>query len=144
MENSKSKIIKDIAENLNCGNNCHYNFKTDEIVAIPNFSYDWDEEEFQELYKSDLERVTKHKADFIKIAVLESFESFKIMERFVNQMPENKLKSELEGILQKKKPFQNFKDLIEQSDYRKLWFEFKQNELEKIVEKDLERGKANT
>ncbi len=137
MENSKSKIIKDIAENLNCGNNCHYNFKTDEIVAIPNFSYDWDEEEFQELYKSDLERVTKHKADFIKIAVLESFESFKIMERFVEQLTDQNLKSELESVLVNKQPFQNFKHKVDHSDFRQNWFDFKQCELEKIVENQL-------
>lgn len=55
------------------------------------------------------------------------------MERFVNQMPENQLKLDLEKALHNKKPFLNFKYSIETSDFRNLWFEFKQNELEKIV-----------
>ncbi|MBQ0769842.1 MAG: hypothetical protein KBT58_11155 [Bizionia sp.] len=139
MEDSKSKIIREIAQNLNCGLDSYFNSKTDEIISIPNFSQIADEEEFQEAFKADLQKVSKNKSDYIKIEVLESFESFKIMERFVNQMPENQLKSDLEIVLQNKKPFQNFKYSIENSDFRELWFEFKQNELEKIVTAELDR-----
>ncbi|WP_417874869.1 UPF0158 family protein [Xanthomarina gelatinilytica] len=77
--------------------------------------------------------MSKNKSDYIKVEFLEGFESFKIMERFVNQIPENQLKLDLEKALHNKKPFQNFKYSIETSDFRNLWFEFKQNELEKIV-----------
>ena len=38
-----------------------------------------------------------------------------------------------------KKPFQNFKSVIDNSNFRKNWFEFKQNQLERIVEKRLNR-----
>ncbi|OBX17898.1 MULTISPECIES: UPF0158 family protein [Bizionia] len=138
MDDSKSKIIKEIAQNLNCGLDSYFNSKTDEIISIPNFSQIADEEEFQEAFKADLQKISKNESDYIKIEVLESFESFKIMERFVNQMPENQLKSDLEKTLQNKKPFQNFKYSIENSDFRKLWFEFKQNELEKIVTDELD------
>ena len=137
MEDSKSKIIKEIAQNLNCGLDSYFNSKTDEIISIPNFSQIMDEEEFQEAFKADLLKISKNESNYIKIEVLESFESFKIMERFVLQMPENQLKSDLEKTLQNKKPFQNFKYSIENSDFRKLWFEFKQNELEKIVTDEL-------
>lgn len=138
MEGSMSKIIKEIADNLDCGFDSYYNFKTKDIVSIPNFSNFSDEEEFYKSFKADLEKVTKNEADYIKIEVLESFESFKIMERFVDQMSENQLKSKLENVLQNKNPFQNFKYSIENSDYRKPWFEFKKNELEKIVKNRLD------
>ena len=138
MENSKSKIIKEIAENINCGFDCYFNSKTEKIVSIPNFSHISDEEEFKEAFKSDLQKISKNKSDYIKIEVLQNFDSFKIMERFVNQMPYIELKSDLEKVLQKKKPFQNFKYSIENSDFRKLWFEFKQNELERIVKNKLD------
>ncbi len=141
MENSKSKIIKEIAENLNCGFNSYYNSKTNEIVTIPNFSQIMNEEEFQEAFKADLEKVARNKFDYIKIEVLENFESFKIMERFVEQIPDKQFKTTLLNVLQNKKPFQKFKHLIESSDYRKSWFDFKQNELEEIVEKELKRKK---
>jgi len=61
------------------------------------------------------------------------------MELFTNQIDNVELQSELEIILQKRKPFQNFKHVIDNSDYRKKWFDFKKAELEIIVETELER-----
>ena len=61
------------------------------------------------------------------------------MERFVEQLPDQKFQSELENVLANKKPIQNFKYLIDHSDFRKYWFEFKQSELERIVENQLNR-----
>lgn len=134
-------IIKKIAQELDSGFNCYYNSKTDEIVAIPNFSQFSDDEDFKEAFNDSLEKVKKHKTDFIKIETLESFESFKIMELFVEQMSDQNLKAELENVLANKKPFQNFKHKVDHSDFRQNWFEFKQKELEKRVENELERGK---
>ena len=137
----KSNIIKEIAQELDCGNDCYYNSKTDEIIAIPNFSIISDDEAFMECFGADLKKVKKNKTDIIKIEVLESFESFKIMERFVDQIFDSQFKSELEIILRNKKPFQNFKNRIDNSNKRQEWFDFKENELEKIVETQLNRGK---
>jgi hypothetical protein len=144
MDNSNQKIIKEIAGNLDCGMDCYYNSKTDEIIAIPNLSQVSDEEEFKKVFLGDLEKIKKQKSDFIKIEVLESFESFKIMERFVEQMTDDQFKQELENILIRKKPFQNFKHSIDNSDFRQNWFDFKQNELEEIVKNLLKTQKANT
>ncbi|MGO4921107.1 UPF0158 family protein [Maribacter spongiicola] len=143
MANSQKNIVKEIAENLDCGNNCYFNSKTNEIVTIPNFSNTSDEQELKEFFRDDLNKIKDQKADFIKFEVLESFESFKIMERFSEQMTDEKFKFKLKDILEKKKPFQNFKNTIDQSDFRQEWFDFKQNELEKIVESHLEHGKAS-
>lgn len=136
-------IIKKIAQELDSGFNCYYNSKTDEIVAIPNFSQFSDDEDFKEAFSDSLEKMEKHKADFIKIETLESFESFKIMELFVEQISDQNLKAELENVLANKKPFQNFKHKVDHSDFRQHWFDFKQSELEKIVETKLNTGKAS-
>jgi hypothetical protein len=143
MDNSQKNIVKEIAENLDCGNNCYYNSKTNEIIIIPNFSNSPDEQELKEFFRDDLNKINNQKADFIKFEVLESFESFKIMEIFSEQMTDEKFKLKLRDILGKKRPFQNFKNAIDLSDFRQEWFDFKQNELEKIVESQLERGKAS-
>ena len=143
MENPKSNIIKEIAQELDCGNDTYYNPKTNEIITIPNFGEMMDEDEFRDAFGAEMKKVTKNKADFIKIEVLESFQSFKIMEHFIVQIADKKFQSELENILERKKPFQNFKNRIDDSDYRQKWFDFKQNELEKIVETQLNRGKAS-
>jgi hypothetical protein len=141
LDKTKQIIVKNIAQELDSGFDCYYNFKTDEIVPIPNLSQFSDAENFKEVFSDSLDKVEKHKADFIKIETLESFESFKIMEGFVGQLCDQKLQSELENALANKKPFQNFKHLIDHSDYRQDWFDFKQNELEKRVENELEREK---
>jgi hypothetical protein len=138
LDNTKQNIVKNIVQKLDSGFDCYYNFKTDEIVPIPNFSQFSDEEDFKEVFIDSLDKVEKHKADFIKIETLESFESFKIMEGFVGQLCDQKLQSKLENALANKKPFQNFKHLTDHSDYRQDWFDFKQNELEKRVENELE------
>ena len=139
MGNSKQNLIREIAQELDCGNDCYYNLKNNEIIAIPNFSLISDEAEFKEAFQAELTRVKKQKADLIKFEVLENFESFKIIERFVEQLLDQKLQSELENVLANKNPFQNFKYLIDQSVFRKDWFEFKQSELERKVENQLNR-----
>jgi hypothetical protein len=143
MADTRKRIIKEIAEYLDCGYNCYYNVKSDEIINIPDFSSVSDEDEFREIFEEDLKRIDEGKTDFIKFEVLASFDSFKIMERFTDQLPENQLKLELENALRRKKPFQNFNRFINNSDFRQNWFDFKQNELEKLVEIPLDRGKAS-
>jgi antirestriction protein ArdC len=143
MDNSKSRIIREIAQELDCGNDCYYNPKTDEIVSIPNFGQISDEDEFRDAFSAELKKVNKNKTEFIKIEVLESFESFKIIERFVSEISDKHFQAELENILERKKPFQNFKNRIDNSDFRQNWFDFKKTELEKIVETQLNRGKAS-
>jgi hypothetical protein len=143
MSNSIKTIISEIAQELDCGKDCYYNPKTNELITIPNFGEMLDEDEFRESFGEELKKVTKNKANFIKIKVLESFESFKIMERFIAQIADKQFQAELENILERKKPFHNFKNRIDNSDYRQKWFGFKQNELEKIVETQLNRGKAS-
>jgi hypothetical protein len=70
LDNPKHNIVKNIPQELDCGNDCYYNFKTSEILAIPDFLQIFDEEELKE----SLKKIEKHKADFIKIEVLESFD----------------------------------------------------------------------
>jgi len=143
LDNIKQHIVKQIAQELDCGFDCYYNPKTDEIVAIPSFAQFSDEEDFKEAFRDRLEKVEKHKTDFIRFETLKSFESFKIMELFVKQLSDQNLKPELENILENKKPFQNFKHEVDHSEFRQSWFEFKKSELEKIVKNQLDNGKAS-
>lgn len=137
MENSKSNIIKEIAQEIDCGSDCYFNPKTKEIIAIPNSPEFWEEAEFRDAFSAEIDKVNKNKTEYIKIEVLKSFESFKIMERFVTQITDKQFQSELKNILERRKPFMNFKNRIDHSDYRQNWFDFKQSELEKIVEAQL-------
>lgn len=142
MENSKSKIIKEIADNLTCGENCYYNPKTNEIITIPQ-SLEIDEDvDFMEFFQENIDKVKNNKTDYIKIEVLESFESFNIMERFADEISDDNFKNRLEEILQNRKPFRYFKYEVENSEYREAWFAFRQKETEKIVGKILETAET--
>ena len=123
---------------MDCGFDCFYNIRTSEIVTIPNFGQMMEEDDFRDTFGAELEKVNQSKVDFIKFERLESFESFKIMERFVAILTDKNLQLELESILANRKPFQNFKDIINLSNFRQSWFDFKQNELEKRVKIQLE------
>ncbi|WP_299779181.1 UPF0158 family protein [uncultured Formosa sp.] len=137
MENSHSELIKKIAQELDCGSTCYYNPKTGDIIGIPNFLNFPEDDEFQEHFKDELEAVEKNKDVLVKIDVLESVQSFEIMEQFTDQIADKQFQLELKGILNKKKPFQNFKYAIDQSDFRASWFAFKNTQVEKIVENQL-------
>ena len=69
----------------------------------------------------------------IVIEPLESHESFKIMEGFVEQVPDLSLRNKLINALNRRKPFANFKYLIDDSAYRQDWFDFRQAWLEEYV-----------
>lgn len=137
MVNSKSKIINEIAQNIDCGQECYYNQKTNEIVSIPSLFFEVDEDEFNEVFGEQFKKINEQEADFIKFEPLQSFESFKIMERFADRVPDVEFQIKLKNNLAKRKPFQHFKHAVDCSDYRQDWFDFKQAEIEKIVEKIL-------
>lgn len=127
-----SKILNQIAQEINSGFNCCFNVKTHEIISIPDFDQFCDEE-YVEIFQEDLKKVNSKSSGFIKIEKLTSAESFRIMNNFTEQLNDQKLKKELEIILENRKPFQNFKNKIDNSDFRESWFKFKQSETEKTV-----------
>jgi len=144
LDNFKQNVIKDIVQELDCGFDCYYNSKTGEIIGIPNFSKFINEEDFKAVFCDSLEKIENNKSDFIKFEALKSFESFRIMERFADQVADLKIKAELEYVLTNKKPFKNFKHKIDTSELRQNWFEFKQDELGKMVEKQLANERSSS
>ena len=69
----------------------------------------------------------------IEIEPPESRDSFKVMERFVEEVPDAGLREKLMDALNRRRPFSNFKHLIDNSDYRQEWFDFRQKRLEQYV-----------
>jgi|SRR5690554_7659502 len=141
MEESKQNpkaadIVNEIAQNIDMGMDCYYRPKTKEVLTL--FSEDMlmeygDEEEYRTAFKDSLEKIEGHEEDFIKVGPLEGLESFKMMEHFVAEVPDPAFQNKLSNVLERRKPFRNFKFLIDNSPFREDWFVFKQSELEKIV-----------
>ncbi len=145
MDKSDQNIINNIAQELDCGSDCYYNPETKELICIPSADLRMgDEDYYEEIFKDDFEKIERQKKNLIKIEVLKSFESFKIMENFKNEIKDDLFKEKLNEALTNRKPFQNFKYLIDNSEYRESWFAFKQKEIEKIVIETINRNNAST
>ncbi len=143
MKKNKGYIISEIAGELNCGNNCYLNPKTGELITIPDFLNSTFDTELEEVFQNDIEKVRANDDDFISFEVLKSFESYKIMRDFVEQLGDGYLKIHLTEILSKSRPFRHFKYAIDRSDFREDWFRFKDEAMKNIVRKRLENEIEN-
>ncbi len=139
------KLVKSIAQSIDAGLVCYINIHTLEVVEIfkdlfDTYDLDFDEEddEFEiddvaKLLKKDLNKIEGWD-NKIEIEPLHSHESFKIMESFIgNIIPEGNFQNKLINALNRKRPFANFRNLIDDSDYLQDWYDYKQNYLEEHV-----------
>ena len=118
------KQIEEIAEELEAGMRCFYNLKTGEIKVIVNLD-SWigaDEEPWEE----DIKEIEENWSDYFQFEGLNSHDSFRIMADFAENVDDDKLRERLVKVLNKSKPFSNFKWQIDNSgDYRQAWFDFR-------------------
>ena len=125
--------ITEIAQQLDCGNKCFVHKETNELIFIPdeNRNPTMDTEFFEE----EMEKIDNNFGEYDVIETLESNESFEIMADFTEQLADNnQLKAKLANALSKKKPFREFKFVIDNSGaYRQEWFDFKNRKLEEFV-----------
>ena len=128
-------IISEIAEETGMGMVCFLNPDTFEVESVPGSSYDsYECGDFDEYYREVYRKVDGWQ-NCIRIEPMETGESFRIMERFIqDRIPEG---DSIKGVLLKavsgRKPFMRFKRIIEESGYRREWFDFRQRELERYV-----------
>ena len=129
--------IKEIAGELDAGMKCFYHIPTGEIKSYPDElrGHAGFEEEF---WEDVIEKVESAPAEFVAFEALESFESFNMMETFINNIAEVKIQRQFHDAIRLKKPFQQFKYLL--YDYpalREQWFDFKNHYLMDHVEQQL-------
>lgn len=128
--------IIEIADQLDCGFRSFWHKPTGELLFVP----DLDNNPYvdTEFYDEDLEKLDINFSDYIEIEKPNSSDSFEIMANFTNQLYDNdKIKNELIKALNKKKPFREFKFVIDNSGvYRQQWFDFKNAQLKLwVIEK---------
>lgn len=119
--------LGEIAQELEIGMVCYVHQQTGELIVFPNpeqFTYgdtgDWQE---------SIDTVEASPDDYWPIHPMTSFESFQVMERFVEVLPANHLRTRLITILNQPKPFRHFKQAVDESDYRENWFAFRDGEM---------------
>ncbi|MDY9918670.1 MAG: UPF0158 family protein [Proteiniphilum sp.] len=136
-------LISEVAGNMSAGLISFVNTETLEVEGVPKEIYsdlplEEDDEEYEEemtdtdTYSDEIFSFRKWK-DFITIESLESSEAYRIMEYFVDNLPKGHAKNILNNTINGKKPFANFNNFIHQSEYRELWFEFRDRMYEKCV-----------
>ncbi len=130
-----SKQINEIAQNLEAGMKVFINRESLEIRTI----LDWDEMYGDtEIWDEELEKIEKEWTDYVVIKKLESRESFRIMEDFIDEIDDKRMQEDLIKILNRKSPFSNFKAEIEDSSYRQEWFNFRTKRFEEYVKEQME------
>ena len=129
------ELVRRTAESIDCGLVCFINPETLETEEVPkelmNDVVEFDEDEAESDNEFNLNHYKWER--YITIEPPESHESFEIMESFVTEITNKNLKNRILNALGNRKPFANFKNLIETSNYREQWFAFKQRKLEEYV-----------
>jgi len=135
MKSLTKEQIKEIAEQLDCGFRCFWHKKNGEFVFVPDtLKYpDMD----IDAWADEMEKLDHNYGDYREIAQLESSDSFEIMADFVETLSDsNRLKDKLIDALNKRKPFREFKFVIDHSgEFRQKWFDFKNMRMQEWVKK---------
>jgi hypothetical protein len=130
------KIIEEIAEQLDAGFNCYVHRGTFNLITVPNLDNYPDIQ--LEAWRKEQKEVTKNIENYLLIEPPNSFESFNIMQDFIESVDNIDLKNKLSEAIRKRKPFSNFKLIIDTSgDYRTKWFQFKKDKLIEMIRENL-------
>lgn len=132
------EMIKEIAEQLDCGMKCFYNTKTVELEYYPDEFID--SSYYSEgPWKDVMDKIDENPDDYLEFIGWDSHESFRVMENFINQMSNQKIQAKFEEVIRRRKPFQQFKyQLYDFPDLREQWFAFKEQSLIDYVTEQLE------
>lgn len=130
--------ISEIAENLDAGSYCYINHDTLEVESVPPMAI---EEPEQYL---DAISIPGHEIDeltflhdnwkkFSEFTPISSHDGYRIMEAFAHNHHDHRFSKRIFNALNRSRPFANFKDIVDNSDYRQEWYDFKQQWLEEYV-----------
>ena len=121
--NYSDKTIKEIADLIDCGHLCFLNKKNENIEYHPKeIDLFFDEEN---PWQDVIDKIENNKNEYIRIEQMDSNQSFRVMEYFIEKIESEQLRKKLVIALNRPKPFRNFKYLIDNSDYRQNWFDYK-------------------
>lgn len=139
-------VVNEIAQYMDMGLICYLNCDTIALSTIPLEVYNEVAHcrSAEEMKQKLDEQHSWQSVEFldwdnpIEFRPFSSNQSFRIMEEFTENLPNNeKLRPRLINALQNRKPFANFGRIIDNSDLREEWYEFKREYLDNLVAKDL-------
>lgn len=119
-------ILKDIADNMEAGLKCYIHKETQEIIGLPDEDRFPDADLDNEAWQEEIQKLADNPNKYIEIGSMNSSDSFKVMEDFVDLLPNNSTKTRLITALEGHKPFANFNHQIHNSgEYKEQWFKFR-------------------
>jgi len=140
--NITTDIIKEIAEQLDCGFRVFIHKTTGQQLFVPDENNLTDSD--FDPWKEELERLENNFNDYYEIEKWSSNEAFELMSEYAEQVLDEKLQSRLFEALRKNKPFRAFNFVIDNSEnFRQNWFKFKAKGQQDFVEKQINRLKQS-
>lgn len=116
--------INELVGNLDCGLRCFVHKETKAIVAMPDTINEPDVD--LETWDDAIKEIENHFDSYIEIEKMNSNESFRLMQDFIETVENKRLWDKLHQALNRPKPFRNFKFEVDNSGpYRQKWFDFK-------------------
>ncbi|MDF9795371.1 hypothetical protein OKW21_000634 [Catalinimonas alkaloidigena] len=127
--------IAEIAELLESGMICFFHRENGTIEFHPDQSdLYYDPEPWQDI----IDKIENDWDNYNQFVKMDSNQGFRVMEEFAYSISDSNFRSSLLNRLSGRKPFQNFKILIDASAYRQDWFDFKKRAYIKWVEQQIE------
>lgn len=124
--------------------NCGISLGDKGKLALEDGTQDWQKEALAQEKANRAKIKSWGKKRTITIEKLTSHETFETMRCFVEKViPEGRLKEDLEEALLRNKPFRNFNAIIDNSDYREAWYNFKRNAQEDYVRRQIGRYESS-
>ena len=116
--------INELADNLDSGLRCFVHKKKNKIVTTPDAINNADSD--SEWWDEANDEIEDNFDSYVEIEKMDSHESFRLMEKFINTVDNVPLRDRLEEALRRPKPFAKFKfDIDNSGPYRQKWFDFK-------------------
>ena len=138
MINVTAETIREIAEQLDCGFRAFIHKTSGRLLFMPEEDSFLDEG--MDAWSEELEELESNDTDYYEVDKWTSREAFELMQSFAGQLTDHSLKSRLMGALERKKPFREFKYVIDSTDdARQQWFDFKGKWQEDFVARQLSR-----
>ena len=120
--------INELADNLECGLRCFVHKEKKTIVTTPDTIGDLDSD--SEWWDEVKDEIENNFDSYVEIEKMDSHESFRLMEHFIDTVDNVQLRDKLEEALRRPKPFANFKfDIDRSGPYRQKWFDFKKEQM---------------
>ncbi len=134
-------VLEEIASEVNAFGNCYVQKSTLKIIPFPKYEYDrylFLVDMFESINIEIYYDIEQNPQNYYAIEQMPSFEGYKLMQKFVEQVSNHVIREKLEQALNGKSPFANFKHIVKQ-EKPKEWYAFEETELIKYVENELRR-----